>query len=424
MAIKDMYTALAEKLDKDYAKLGEESSEVYKRNYIPLPGDFNIIEKEALEDYEKEAGSLAEELASRGLRFDAIITRTKSISLSKSITIKEPEKLSEEELMLLFGNSRSDKYLMYVLTHLDKVVVVDAENADFSASMLAIAPGILNIAVITSAKGGHKAEVLELLMSVGKKAQLGLLNVGSVAKGSSATVTAIHNESENCTVLSFASNVSAGSSSFVLNSAYLGGSIVHARNMISANGFGDYAGLNDMGLCTVRQQMDILNYITNGAEGTKTEVHSKAVTQGDSKCIMKGFAKIEKGAKNSTSYIYQRGISIDRSSYIEALPDMSIDESMVKATHSSAVAPIDENSLFYIMSRGLDYDASARLMLFSFLGDIVSRLESDYARIIAVSLIEKKLAGAAQHHIPEINAGMTPVFSKAEGIEEHYKYNR
>ena len=92
-------------------------------------------------------------------------------------------------------------------------------------------------------------------------------------------------------------------------------------------------------------------------------------------CIMKGFAKIEKGATKAKSYVHERGILLDRGARVNGLPDMSVDENDVKATHSSATAPVDPESVFYLMSKGIDEIGVRKLLVTGFFANSISKMQ-------------------------------------------------
>ena len=70
---------------------------------------------------------------------------------------------------------------------------------------------------------------------------------------------------------------------------------------------------------------------------------------------------------------------------------MSVDESEVKATHSSATSPIDPETVFYLMSKGIPELGVRKLIVSGFLGESISKMHNDRARELAIALINHKL---------------------------------
>ena len=68
-------------------------------------------------------------------------------------------------------------------------------------------------------------------------------------------------------------------------------------------------------------------------------------------------------------------------------PELEIYADDVKCTHGSTSGNIDEDSLYYLMSRGLNREDSIKLLIKGFLNDIVESIKSHSIK----SFVEKKL---------------------------------
>ena len=76
---------------------------------------------------------------------------------------------------------------------------------------------------------------------------------------------------------------------------------------------------------------------------------------------------ISKGMKKSKTNQKIKGSVLDEKSRIEANPTLSVDEFDVEAEHSAAIGMIDENALFYMMSRGITKKDAQKMLLNSVL---------------------------------------------------------
>ena len=83
-------------------------------------------------------------------------------------------------------------------------------------------------------------------------------------------------------------------------------------------------------------------------------MHNIAIANANGKVILNGVEKILKGMKNSNAYQSLKGIIASDEATIEVNPILLIDEYDVKAGHGATIGKLDENSLYYLMSRGLD----------------------------------------------------------------------
>ena len=74
----------------------------------------------------------------------------------------------------------------------------------------------------------------------------------------------------------------------------------------------------------------------------------------------------------------------------DAIPGLEILTNDVKATHSASVSQIDEEQIFYMMSRGLSEDESKKFIVMGFLEPAISRINSEELRDTMRDLVESK----------------------------------
>tara|TARA_B000000441_G_C21605762_1_gene268597 strand:+ start:168 stop:434 length:267 start_codon:yes stop_codon:yes gene_type:complete len=68
-------------------------------------------------------------------------------------------------------------------------------------------------------------------------------------------------------------------------------------------------------------------------------------------------------------------------------PELEIYADDVKCSHGSTSGNVDENSIHYLMTRGLNKIQAVKLLVNGFLSDITNQIKSDTIR----NFIEKKL---------------------------------
>ena len=65
---------------------------------------------------------------------------------------------------------------------------------------------------------------------------------------------------------------------------------------------------------------------------------------------------------------------LDETSEFNAKPELEIYADDVKCSHGSASGSLDENSIFYLMSRGLNYKQAKGLLINGFLLDVIEKI--------------------------------------------------
>ena len=76
--------------------------------------------------------------------------------------------------------------------------------------------------------------------------------------------------------------------------------------------------------------------------------------------------------------------------YINAKPELEIYADDVKCSHGSASGSLNENSIFYLMSRGLNYKQSKELLINGFMLDVVEKITDSEIKNLIKNMIGLK----------------------------------
>ena len=175
------------------------------------------------------------------------------------------------------------------------------------------------------------------------------------------------------------------------------------------------------------QSFDITSNLIHVAPHTRGKVLVKSVLKDTSQSLFKGMIKINKNAKATESYLAGHAVLLDKGAKSDAIPGLEIECNEVKATHSASVAQIDENQIFYLMTRGLSKELAKREIVGGFL-EPISRKMGPTIRAWINYLIENKWLGKplklkideAMEQILEVEKSR---YRENEDIfEKHYKY--
>ncbi|HSX18991.1 MAG TPA: SufD family Fe-S cluster assembly protein [Candidatus Saccharimonadales bacterium] len=115
--------------------------------------------------------------------------------------------------------------------------------------------------------------------------------------------------------------------------------------------------------------------IVHAAVNTKSNVNVRAVLRGRSKFDFRGNVKIEKGAKRSNAYLRSDVLLFDDAKMGDDTPALEILEPDVKAGHAATVGKVDEQMLFYLMSRGLSKNQAEKMLISGFIEPIKLRIQ-------------------------------------------------
>ena len=175
------------------------------------------------------------------------------------------------------------------------------------------------------------------------------------------------------------------------------------------------------------QSFDVTSNLIHYGPNTRGRVLSKSVMKDKSKSLFKGMIKIDKNGKSAESFLAGHAILLDKGAKSDTIPGLEIETNEVRATHAASVAQIDENQIFYLMSRGLSREEAKREIVSGFL-EPLSRKMGPTIRAWINYLIENKWLGKplllktdeAMEYILEVEKSR---YRETEDIfEKHYKY--
>ena len=127
------------------------------------------------------------------------------------------------------------------------------------------------------------------------------------------------------------------------------------------------------------QNQDTGAKVIHVAPNTSSTIYSKSISKGGGISTYRGLIKILPGAKNSSAFMKCDGLILDNKSKSDAIPTLQIDNDEVSAAHEASVGKIDEDKIFYLMSRGLTNDEAVNMLVSGFIEPVTKALPLEYA---------------------------------------------
>jgi Fe-S cluster assembly protein SufD len=118
----------------------------------------------------------------------------------------------------------------------------------------------------------------------------------------------------------------------------------------------------------------------------------KGALDDDSKAVFRGIIRVHPKAQQSDAYQTNRNLLLSETASADTLPNLEIAADDVKCSHGATVGQLDEDSLFYLMSRGIPQEKAERLVVMGFLGEILLKVSLGGVIEKITREIERKLA--------------------------------
>ncbi len=161
------------------------------------------------------------------------------------------------------------------------------------------------------------------------------------------------------------------------------------KNEIICNLKGSYSSAFVNGIFSLsnNKQHEIRSIINHLTENTKSYQLIKSVLEESSKAAYQGKIFVNSKAQKTDGYQLSKAILLHKESEFNAKPELEIYADDVKCSHGSASGSLNEDSIFYLMSRGLNYQQSRDLLINGFLLDVVEKITDSEIKNLIKNMI-------------------------------------
>lgn len=127
------------------------------------------------------------------------------------------------------------------------------------------------------------------------------------------------------------------------------------------------------------QMIDSGGKMTHIAPETSGTIITKSISKDGGSASYRGLVLIQKGAKGAKSKVKCDALILDEKSSANTYPHIKIMERDVEATHEAVTGKLNEDQLFYLMTRGVTREDAEGLLVNGFIEPMVKELPIEYA---------------------------------------------
>lgn len=122
----------------------------------------------------------------------------------------------------------------------------------------------------------------------------------------------------------------------------------------------------------------------------------RGILNGRCRCVWNGKAIVHEGADGTDANQANHNLLLSEHAEIDAKPELEIYADDVKCSHGTTVGQLDEASLFYLRSRGLDKQQATQILVHAFAVDLIGRTPVNTVCDTITALVEDRLADLIQ----------------------------
>ena len=141
-----------------------------------------------------------------------------------------------------------------------------------------------------------------------------------------------------------------------------------------------------------KQHLDHDTQQNHFAEGQTSDLLFKGALRDQSRSVWQGMINVAPGAQKADGFQANRNLLLSSETRADSIPGLEIQADDVRCTHAATVGRLEDEHLFYLMSRGMAYDDARKLMVDGFFDPIMQRIPFEGVRNRLKDTVIEKMA--------------------------------
>ena len=155
------------------------------------------------------------------------------------------------------------------------------------------------------------------------------------------------------------------------------------------NGRDAYVSLNNIQHLSQKCFHEIKWEINHNEENTKSSQFVKSALHDESVAAFQGKIYVNSKAQKTDGYQLSRALLLSDQSKFLAKPELEIYADDVKCSHGSSSGSIDQESIFYLRSRGISEQEAKKMMIEGFLAEVINKIKNENIKNIFYSKLNE-----------------------------------
>ena len=162
------------------------------------------------------------------------------------------------------------------------------------------------------------------------------------------------------------------------------------RNNLNYFQKGSYINSTMKGITIIdeNQLVDHHTLVDHAKPNCESHQDYKGIYSGKSTGVFNGKIVVDKIAQKTNAFQQNNNILLNDKSTINSKPQLEIFADDVKCSHGATIGQLDEQSVFYLKSRGIPEIEARKLLQNAFLGDVLNHIEDKMIKEYAEGLIK------------------------------------
>ena len=240
---------------------------------------------------------------------------------------------------------------------------------------------------------GARATLLEETSSASES--IAGLHVGCVelivGKNANLRYVQLQNWNQNSWHFAHQAGVVGSNASLQWTVVGLGSKLSHIHQDINLNGRAATAEVNGVTFASDRQKISYYTQQHHKAQGTHRDLLYKEVLRDEARVIWRGMIKVDPAAQQTDGYQRSDALMLSDHARCDSIPGLEIEADDVRCTHGATMGRVDQDQIFYCMSRGISRKEAMHMIVEGFFQQVYDRIPVEVVRETLSRTVQGKL---------------------------------
>jgi Fe-S cluster assembly protein SufD len=182
----------------------------------------------------------------------------------------------------------------------------------------------------------------------------------------------------------------------------MGGALVKAFVEVELDGQGAYGRVSGMFFADTTQLFDHDTQQNHNAPLTTSDLLFKGAAKDEARTVWQGMIKSLPKMQKIDGFQASRNLLLSQDARMDGIPGLEIEADDVRCTHAATFGTLEEQSVFYLMSRGIDRPDAELMVTEGFFDELLARIPFERVRARLRASLDEKIVGHELDHRDEL----------------------
>ena len=170
----------------------------------------------------------------------------------------------------------------------------------------------------------------------------------------------------------------------------MGSRMTKAFQTVELDGRGSWARMSGLFFANRRQHFDLDTQQNHNAADTTSDLLYKGALTDKARSVWQGMIKALPDSQRIDGFQANRNLLLAETARADSIPGLEIEADDVRCTHASTIGRIDQEHVFYLMSRGIPNETAVQMVVEGFFAPVMERIPIEGVRNrIAARIVDK-----------------------------------